>query len=112
MKSFTKKTQEEIEAETTESYIKCSDYKDKYGHAINEWWSCDDCHVVFEPGDMVILKKKESGMELACPREKKVLLKSLFSKKWKYQKCKNHLYGGSAEWYKKNYKIGGYPINE
>ena len=107
MKTAIPKTEEEIKQEAEFTPIRCADYRTKY-----DYWECDDCHVVFEAGDFVLLKRVGDRATLTCPLIKKKLISRIFfSRLITQEPCLNQLSGADKAWYEARYKISEYEPN-
>jgi hypothetical protein len=104
MKSAVRKTEAEMKQEAFFTPIRCGDYRSKY-----DYWQCENCHVLFEPNDTVLLKKFGDRLSLACPMQRSTVIKRIFfSTLVQTSICQNQLYGGDKAWYDARYKISEY----
>lgn len=94
MKTLIKKTKAEMEGETEYSSIQVKDI-DSY----NECWSCDKCHLLFEPDDFVIMGTKNGKKQYFCPNSRKQSFLGGVNQ------CREQIRGGDRAYYERHYHL-------
>lgn len=94
MKMLKRKTQAEKDGETIEESMTVKAYMEASGKKYVTSWHCDKCGILYEPDDVILVRKHKGETQPMCPAKRRLGFQ-----------CKNHLLTGADDYWDKEFHV-------